>query len=443
MPMATRLKRLPSYTGAMLLLLFGSLAPAGGSAQEAVVPLQFSFSDPGARSMGFGGAFVALADDATAAFSNPAGLTQLLRPEISIEIRHWGYSSPFTEHGRVENLPSGFGIDTTVGLQTATSENDHTGLSFLSFVFPMENWSLAFFRHEYANFEFFSETQGLFYGGTDCCQDRYWDQRSQTNLDILSYGLSAAYGISDRFDLGLGVVYYDASFFSDVEMFLWDEDTIPSVFAPNSYLPERSAFSERIYFDDADWAFTAGFLWRLSESFNVGGVYRQAPEIDVAVTLTAGQTVDFGVPPGEVFRQESGMLELPTLYGLGIAYQSVDGSLTVSFQWDHVEYSNIVDSLEIDDRAIDDVNELHLGAEYVFLGSTPIIAIRFGAWRDPDHQMRATSDVPLAHALLPRGEDEMHYAAGLGVATQRFQIDLAVDFADRVDTVSISAIYNF
>ena len=137
------------------------------------------------------------------------------------------------------------------------------------------------------------------------------------------------------------------------------------------------------------------------------------------------------------------MLELPTLYGLGFAYQTVDGSLTVSFQWDRVEYSNIVDSLEIDDRAIDDVNELHLGAEYVFLDSTPIIAIRFGTWRDPDHQMRATSDVPLARALLPRGENEMHYAAGLGVATQRFQIDLAADFADRVNAVSLSAIYNF
>jgi hypothetical protein len=37
----------------------------------------------------------------------------------------------------------------------------------------------------------------------------------------------------------------------------------------------------------------------------------------------------------------------------------------------------------------------------------------------------------------------MHYAAGLGVAMRRFQIDLAVDFADRVDTVSLSAIYSF
>jgi hypothetical protein len=402
-----RIDRLSGQFGLLTLLLAGLLTPASALGQEAVVPLQFSFSDPGARSMGFGGAFVALADDATAAFSNPAGLTQLLRPEISIEGRRWSYSSPFTEHGRVENLPSGFGIDNTVGLQTATSEDDLSGLSFLSLVYPKENWSLAFFRHEYAKFEFLSETQGLFYGGSTCCQSRYSDQRSETEMDILSYGLSAAYRINDRFDVGLGVVYYDVSFFSDAEIFLWDEDTIPSVFAPNSYLPERSVFTERIDFDDADWALTAGFLWRLSERFNVGGVYRQAPKTDVAVTLTAGQTVDFGVPPGEVFQQESAVLELPRLYGLGFAYKSVDGSLTV------------------------------------FLGSTPIIAIRFGTWLERDHQMRATSDDPLARALLPRGDDEIHYAAGVGVAMQQFQIDLAVDFADRTDTVSLSAIYNF
>jgi len=441
--MTVRAKRLSRQSTVLFLFLVELLAPAAVSGQEAVVPLQFSFSDPGARSMGFGGAFVALADDATAAFSNPAGLTQLLKPEISIEGRRWSYSSPFTEHGRVENLPSGFGIDTTVGLRTATSEDDLTGLSFLSLVYPKENWSLAFFRHEYANFEFLSETQGLFYGGSTCCQDRFWDQRSQTDMDILSYGLSAAYRISERFDLGLGVVYYDASFVSDVEVFLWDEDTIPSVFAPNSYLPDRMVFGERIDFDDADWAFTAGFLWRLSESFSVGGVYRQAPEVDVGVTLTAGHAIDLGVPPDEVFRQESAKLELPSLYGLGFAYRAPNGRLTVTFQWDRVEYSSIVDSLKIDDRTIDDVDELHLGVEYVFLDSTPIIALRFGTWLDPDHQMRATSDVVLARALLPRGEDEMHYSAGIGVAMQNFQVDVGVDFADRVDTVSLSAIYNF
>ena len=49
----------------------------------------FSISSPpnpvgsGARAMGMGGAFVAVADDATAASWNPAGLIQLQKPEVS------------------------------------------------------------------------------------------------------------------------------------------------------------------------------------------------------------------------------------------------------------------------------------------------------------------------------------------------------------------------
>ena len=199
--MAKRVRRLFSYTGALILLLVELLVPAGVSAQQAIVPLQLSLSDPGARSMGFGGAFVALADDATAAFSNPAGLVQLLRPEVSIEGRRWSYSTPYTEGGRAEGLPSGFGIDTT-GLRTATSDTEITGLSFLSFAYPIGDWSLAFFRHQYANLEFSGQTQGLFGGGTNCCQTRFWDEQVSSELDFVSYGLSAAFRVSDSLDLG-------------------------------------------------------------------------------------------------------------------------------------------------------------------------------------------------------------------------------------------------
>lgn len=38
----------------------------------------------GARALGMGGAFIAVADDATAASWNPGGLTQLERPEVSL-----------------------------------------------------------------------------------------------------------------------------------------------------------------------------------------------------------------------------------------------------------------------------------------------------------------------------------------------------------------------
>lgn len=445
--MAITIQRLASLSGVLTLLVAGVLAPVHASAQELqqIVPLQFSFSDPGARSMGFGGAFVALADDATAAFANPAGMVQLLRPEVSIEGRNWSYATPFTEGGRAEGLPSGFGIDTTVGLRTGVSRYDVAGLSFLSLAFPRGDWSLAFFRHEYSNIHFFGETQGLFGGGTDCCQTRFIDQQATSDLDIVNYGFSAAYRISDRFSLGLGLVYYDVAVVTDVTQFLADDDSPGSLFALNSYLPGRSLLRQTTVAYDTDFSFTAGLLWRLSESLRIGGVYRRGPEIGGGqAEVTAGEAVDFGVPPGGVlFRGSGGAVKLPDVYGLGFAYRDPGGRLTVSLQWNRVEYSDIPASLGVRDQTVDDADELHLGAEYVFLGSTPIIAARLGAWLEPDHQMRATIDEPYLRALLPRGKDEMHYSAGLGVAMQRLQVDLAVDVGERVDTASLSVIYSF
>src|SRR5258705_13873106 len=56
---------------------------------ESLSGLQFNFGNPGARSLGMGGAFIGLADDASAAEANPAGLTILRKPEFSIEGRNY------------------------------------------------------------------------------------------------------------------------------------------------------------------------------------------------------------------------------------------------------------------------------------------------------------------------------------------------------------------
>ena len=42
----------------------------------------------GARAIGMGSAFIAVADDATAASWNPAGLTQLRKPEVSFVLSY-------------------------------------------------------------------------------------------------------------------------------------------------------------------------------------------------------------------------------------------------------------------------------------------------------------------------------------------------------------------
>src|SRR5688572_31001893 len=74
----------------VLIVLFVSLPLAAQNTDiESLSGLQFNFGNPGARSLGMGGAFLGLADDASAAEANPAGLTILRKPEISIEVRNF------------------------------------------------------------------------------------------------------------------------------------------------------------------------------------------------------------------------------------------------------------------------------------------------------------------------------------------------------------------
>jgi long-subunit fatty acid transport protein len=413
---------------------------------------QFSFSNPGARSMGFGGAFVALADDATAAFANPAGLVQITRPEVALEGRYWDYSTPFVERGRFWGEPTGIGIDVVAGMESGSSSYDTTGVSFLSIVYPKNRWSIAFYRHLLADFQSLTQTQGIFYGsGTDCC--RAIEQRVQTRLEIVTYGFSGAYRVGDAVSLGLSVVYFDGDVDIVGQPFLPDpgEAGEVDIFAPTSYLPERKVGDTNVRIDDTDWGLTAGLLWSISPQWRLGGFYRQGPDFTMRGNAVAGPAGSFfGLPPaGTIIDSTPSPIGFPDVYGLGLSFQPQGGRLTIGFEWDRVEYSTILDSLdqeeiETSDISLEDGDELHLGAEYVFLRSTTLAAARLGVWLDPDHRPHFTRDGdPLEQALFPPGDDQIHYALGLGLAFKKFQIDLGADFSDFVDTISVSAIYSF
>ena len=70
----------------LVFIPIGILLPLQSSAQVAQ-ELRFSGSPnpvgSGARALGMGGAFIGVADDATAASWNPGGLIQLETPEVS------------------------------------------------------------------------------------------------------------------------------------------------------------------------------------------------------------------------------------------------------------------------------------------------------------------------------------------------------------------------
>ena len=432
-----------------LLLLSLVLAAGTAVAQEEAPPVvEFSFSNPGARSMGFGGAFVALADDATAAFANPAGLVSLVEPEVSIEGRVWAYATPNVEGGRGFGPATGRGLDVIPGLLVGESTAELGGVSFLSLVYPGDSWSLAFYRHQAANYEFAGDTVALFFGpwpGLPETRARSWDYRRSMDLEIASYGLSAGYRVNDDLSLGLGVSYFETDISVGLASYdIWDEDDpqgqtwwdAHSMFAPDLLVSDWSLESS-----DTSWGALAGFLWRVSPRWAVGGVYRQGPAVQADVRQVAGP-MHPDAPAGAVTEVTAGELELPSVLGLGASFRSRDGRLTLGFEWDRVGYGSILRTAD-PGLVLEDGDELHLGAEYVFRRAPTVLAGRLGAWLDPNHRIEYRGGDYVAEALYLAGRDEVHLAAGLGAVFKRLQVDLGVDLSEPVKTVSLSTIYSF
>ena len=101
-----RLKRL-------ILLFLMAFIPTGKAQAQLVQTVEISSSPnpvgSGARAMGMGGAFIGVADDATAASWNPAGLIQLETPEVSIV----GAYNDRTEDTSYKAFPEASGPQTT------------------------------------------------------------------------------------------------------------------------------------------------------------------------------------------------------------------------------------------------------------------------------------------------------------------------------------------
>lgn len=439
--------------GAMIVLAIAlvSTVSAFGAEGEAAgpPPLEFSFANPGARAMGLGGAFVALADDATAAFANPAGLVQLIEPEVSIELRLSRFETPFSERGRFEGEPSGVGIDDVHGIQTGTSTSTVRGVPFLSYVQSGDRWSAAIYRHELADFESRTATDGIFGGGSQCCQRRSWDVVENADLEIVSYGVAGAWRISERLSIGAGLQLHRTSVTILTQSFRFADDTVDAFFSSNPYDPQREVSHLDFGTDHSnDVGFGAGILWN-GKQWHFGGVYRKGPEAELQGVSIAGPATDTGIPPGDVIGEGTAPLEFPDVYAVGAGYRTADGRLTAAIEWDRVTYSSILESIgrseevDVSDLSLEDADEIHIGVEYVFLASSPLVAIRAGIWRDPYHRAIYVGPRLYDRAILPKRDDDLHFTLGFGLAFKKSQIDIGVDVSDTVRRLSVSTIRTF
>lgn len=442
------IRRLNSVAWAVLTVIM--VSPTVASAQvTAQFPLQFDFLTPGARSMALGSAFIGLADDATAAVANPAGLMTLTRPEISIEGRHRRVENPFLLGGRLSGNITNVGEDTVQGPIYDVSEDSSFNLSYLSVVYPKPRWAVAFFTHQPTVISSEFLYRGVFesftaFGVTSTAREN--PLTGSRDISIRQYGAAFSARANSKVTFGVGLSAYSfkmAAAFARLGL--------PSTFgAPDPNTIEAAATQTS---DEMGIGFNAGVQVQPSSTVKFGAVYRKAPSFDYVQESTAR-----GRTPVTV----NGSFKVPDSYGAGLSWRPSDSTL-LSLDYVHTMHSQVkedfIDLLTTDPGvrsrlAIDDTNEVHAGFEYVLTGLSWMPALRAGFWLDPDHSTRYDSSLPgpavnaaddlRLRNMLRGGDDLFHYTAGVGIpVSSKFELSGAVDFSERSTLGSISAIVRF
>lgn len=461
--------------GFALALLLPCATPA--SAQSTDDDSAFDFSLPGARSRGIGGAFVAIADDATSVYSNPAGLTSLFRPEVSAEFRHWSLTSVAIDRGHAFGEPRNIGIDVERGIRDRAFRSSVNGAAFLSFAYPRTNWAIGVFRHQLARYRMSRETQGIFF---DCqgnraappyCEQqdgvqRLFPARQFFDLSIRGSGVTFAFRPSQapRLRVGASLQYFEFDLDATREVFNARDDARGSLrFAAPEYSAANRELIGRRRGDDVALAVNAGLLFDVTQQWTIGGTFRQGPRFTYAADTTTG--AGSPNPPNITYvNLPASPFKVPDTFALGFAYRP-NNALRFGFEYDRVMYSQLIEQtvdtahpegtaegLTVLNRLVlDNGNQFRIGGEYSMIVGAALISLRGGAWSDPLHRPYLRVDDPATgfpapgwSLLLPKRKGEVHFSAGAGIAaSQRLQFDIAVDRAPSVTTFSASAIVRF
>ncbi|HQW80287.1 MAG: outer membrane protein transport protein [Rhodanobacteraceae bacterium] len=430
-------KLLPLAIGAALLAAASSAFAI--TDEEGNASLQFNFSAPGARSLAMGGAFIGLADDATAAFSNPAGLTQLASKEVSFEQRINDFSTEYVRTGSY--TPDPFNIN---GLSYDEARSQTHAPSFISFVWPHENWAVAVYRHEFLNYETGFTSTGVDSGLANGAGDIF-PFTAAIDVRISNFGLSGAFKATDKLSLGISLNNFNLDLDSNTRRFTMLGDTV-------------TRFSTQQYGNDGAFGFSLGGQYRINDQWQTGLVYRHAPEFKYTASI---------IPGSQNFTRidKSAYFDTPDLFGIGVVYRPTE-AWTVALDVSHVMYSDLTNNMQsnfriddsdalsrsaLDPLQIDDGVEVRLGMEYTFTEAKVPFSLRAGLWQDPEHTVRfqgtpsLDSGDAVANAVLfsTGNGNELHTSIGFGWAFEKVQIDAAFDASDRNQTISMSGVVRF
>jgi long-subunit fatty acid transport protein len=474
--------------------LMSRVTPALAITDEEVFrTFRFNFVNPGGRAGAMGGAFVAIADDATAAQANPAGLVNLISPEFFTELRL--DSADTTALAAFVDDPSGSG-----GTLLTESQGDPENVlfpSFISYVHPFKHWVIGVSRQEVLHSNV--DTVNLFTNKPTFPSTTVVEARGNLESLLENYNLSFGFRGGEKFAGGVTLTYARLKLDSRTDnLFNFGRGL------ENDY---ATAVDDR----DEDFSWAAGVLYKPVDIIHFGAVYRAGASFDlreeILDTRPAGNypsalvladylgnrnvVTDLFAPFGigaatfddPLFFENH--FEVPDQYGVGFGIHPTD-ALTIAIDVVHIEYSDLeqgfvgnVNALTFPGAGepflcdpdlsspnpdgtfpcdyftpvatyqIDDETVYHLGVEYVWSikEKTPF-AVRVGAYNDPN--TRLVADYPPEGVAIadddtfPEGDTEMHYTAGFGFVIQdKFQADFSGDFSGLGQTYVASIIFHF
>ena len=449
---------------------------------QANVNLQFRFDNPGARARAMGGAFTGLADDTTALFANPAGLTLLKSTTAALELGHNKQDNriPFFG-GQIERT----GLqDFRFDLEERDFPGSTSSIPFAGYVNAKSALKWGFFYAELANFDRGFETEAVtippYTGQTYTINSPLFFFSPGTHsvsLSLRSLGFSLAGKLGEKVALGITLAANQLSYDANTTLLIPDlEALFPDInFNPAQIAALRPFIGQPSAIIDAQtssWepAIYAGILFTPSPRFSLGLAYRYQPAFgyDHASQASGGFEDGFELQPPET---GSADFNIPDSFGIGFSFKPsevflISADVIRVFYSDlssdyHSFFENANDPAQ-HTQTVGDTTEYHLGSEYFFVGGKYPIALRAGYWFEPYHGLKNTNlDTQTLfafvnsqgdfvqdfrpNAFLQRFErNQNHLTFGLGVSMGRHLVlDLAGDFAEEAETFSLSSIYRF
>ncbi|ADR18253.1 OmpP1/FadL family transporter [Calditerrivibrio nitroreducens] len=359
----------------------------------------FQINEQGAKALGMGGAFVAQADDPSAVYFNPAGITQLEGTQFSLGASPIAPMATFDSDGKTTALTGKGNINTDGEKQ----------------IFYIPNFYLT--RKIGDNFAFGVGIFSNFGLATDWPDD--WEGRfTTTNAEITTISLNPvlAYKISDKLSIAAGVVVQKI----DVTL---ENRVILGFNPPSSITTEGHTTLEA---DSHAYGWNVGLLFKPTENLSIGASYRSR----IKQKLDGTATTD-NVTSGALVDKDNGHadLTLPDIAYIGLAWTNKTWTFELDGQWtgwsSYEKFQVDFDTAHLGKTQIvkpkhwKDVWAIRFGTQYK-LNDT--VSLRAGIIRD-----YSPIDDEYLDPLVPSG-DRWLYAAGIGLNFGNLTVDLAYNY---------------